>query len=391
MLNSVNAARSIFLVAFAVGIAGEAAAQPSPSAWQWNVNGNIFAGVNYQNRKDADLNDAESQNWLMAMGERPLGRARLRLHTMFSFEPFTLKEIGSAQVFQTGETFNGVPLIDYQHPHDLFTTLSATYDRPVGPWTLTAMAAAVGTPALGPPPFMHRPSAAENPQSPLGHHHLDSFHITPGVLTLGLSRAGMGIETSVFRGREPDENRTDIDLGALDSWSLRGSWAKGPWSAQLSGARVNEPDPSIPGDMTRLIASVAHTRSGPISTALMAAWGHNRETHGNSNAFLFESNISWLERNYLYSRAELVGKELPHTHAGIPQPMHEVMNIGAFTLGYTRDLASKSFGRIGVGGDMTMYYVPAMLQETYGAPLSFHGFVRVRFGTAPAGVEHHHH
>ena len=391
MLSPVNAVRSIFLVAFVAGVAGEARAQSPPSPWQWNISGNVFAGVNYQHRKDDDLADVESQNWLMGTAERPLGSARLRLHAMFSFEPFTLKDIGSAQVFQTGETYNGEPLVDYQHPHDLFTTLSVSYDRPVGAWMLTTMAAAVGAPALGPLSFMHRPSSAENPQSPLGHHHLDSVHITPGVLTLGLSRAGASVETSWFRGREPDENRTDIDLGALDSWSVRGSWTKGPWSAQVSGAQVNEPEPLFPGDMTRLMASVAHTRSGPISTALTAAWGYNRGPHSNSGAFLFESTISWLGNNYLYSRAELVGKELPHTHDGVPQPIEQVNNIGAFTLGYTRDLVAKAFGRIGVGGDMTMYYVPAELQESYGAPLSFHMFVRYRFGTTPAAAEHKHH
>lgn len=107
MLNPVNAARSIFLVVFVAGVASEAKAQSPPGAWLWNVNGNVFAGVNHQNRKAADLTDAESQNWLMATGERPLGRARLRVHTMLSFEPFTLKEIGSAQVFQTGERDHG--------------------------------------------------------------------------------------------------------------------------------------------------------------------------------------------------------------------------------------------------------------------------------------------
>jgi hypothetical protein len=388
----VKLTRSIFLVLTIVFSAtSKTQAQSSPNTWHWNANGNLFAGVNYQYRKSADITEVESQNWLMAMGERPLGPGRVRVHTMFSFEPFTLKEIGSAQVFQTGETFRGARLIDYQHPHDLFSTLSVSYARPVGAWTLTTTAAAVGAPALGPPPFMHRPSAAENPQSPLAHHHLDSVHITPGVLLVGLSRAGMGIETSWFRGREPDETRTDIDLGALDSWSLRGTWATGPWSAQLSGARVNDPDPVTPGDMTRLMASVGHTRSGVISTAVLAAWGQNRESHGNSNAFLFESDISWLEKNHLYSRAELVGKELPHTHAGFLQPSHELMNVGAFTLGYTRDVAAKLFGRIGIGGDMTMYYVPLMLQESYGAPLSFHAFVRYRFGTTPTAASEHHH
>ena len=392
MSNPVKALRSIFMVVIVVAASTtKSRAQSATTAWQWNVSGNLFAGENYQFRKSADITEVESQNWIMAMGERPVRGGRLMVHTMFSFEAFTLKDIGSPQVFQTGETFNDVPLVDYQHPHDLFSTLSVAYARPVGLWTMTTTAAAVGAPALGPPPFMHRPSAAENPQSPLGHHHLDSAHITPGVVTLGLARGGMAIETSWFNGREPDEERTDIDLGALDSWSLRGSWAKGRWRAQLSGARVNEPEPLNPGDMTRVMASVGHSYSGTISTELLAAWGHNRESHGNSNAYLFESNITWLDKNHLYSRAELVGKELPHAHDGIPQPTHELMNIGAFTLGYTRDVLVRLFGRIGIGGDMTMYYVPSMLQESYGAPLSFHLFLRYRFGTAAAtAVEHHH-
>jgi hypothetical protein len=360
-------------------------------AWRWNLNGSVFTGVNYQHRRFTDLSTLESQNWFMGVGERAVGRGHLMLHTMLSLEPFTLKDIGSPQVFQTGESFNNAPLIDYQHPHDLLTTLGASYFRPMGSWMLTTSAAVVGMPALGPPPFMHRPSATENPQSPLSHHHLDSVHITPGVLTLGLARGNARVEGSWFHGREPDERRTDLDFGALDSWSVRGSWARGPWSAQLSGARVNDPEPLEPGDMTRVMASVAYTRTGTISTALFAAWGLNRESHGMSNGVLFESTLSWLDKNYLYSRVELVGKELPHTHHGIPQPSHQ-LNIGAFTLGYTRDLVAKSFGRLGVGGDLTMYYVPLMLQETYGAPLSFHLFLRYRFGTPPqSGPGEHHH
>ena len=391
MSDPVKLTRSIFL-ATAVLISTHAQAQPSDDGWRWNVSGNIFAGLNYQHRKFDDIQTFESQNWAMGMGERPLGRGRVTVHSMVSFEPFTLKDIGSPQVFQTGETYKGIPLINYQHPHDLFSTLTVAYAQPVGSWTLTTSGAAVGMPALGPPPFMHRPSAAENPQAPLAHHHLDSLHITPGVLTVGLSRQGIGIETSWFQGREPDEDRMDIDWGALDSWSLRGSWMRGPWSAQVSGAHVNEPEPRNPGDMVRLMASIAHTRTGAISTAVMAAWGQTRESHGVSNGFLVESNISWLERNYLYSRIELVEKELPHTHGGSLQPAHLPMNIGAFTVGYTRDLLTGGFGQIGIGGDATMYYVPRELQEAYGAPLSFHTFLRYRFGTpSHADVEHHHH
>ena len=391
---NVKEMRSFFLVGavMACVVAPSEAQTADSSGWRWKLNGNVFAGVNYQHRRFADSRTVEAQNWFMGQGDRPLGHGLLSIHTMVSLEPFTLKELGSPQVFQTGETFNGSPLIDYQHPHDLFSTLSASYTRPVGAWMLRTSAAIVGAPALGPPAFMHRPSAIENPQSPLAHHHLDSVHITPGVLTVGVMRAGMGLESSWFRGREPDERRTDLDFGSLDSWSVRGTWTSGPWNGQLSGARVNEPDPLSPGDMTRIMASLSHTRTAAISTALFVAWGHNREVHDTSNGFLFESNLSWLDRNHLFSRAEVVGKELPHTHAGALQPAHVLMNVGAFTLGYTRDVFETTLGRIGIGGDATMYFVPRDLQETYGAPLSFHLFLRYRFGVpAQAGMEQHHH
>ena len=74
MSTAVKLMRSIFLVAtLAIGATSKTHAQTSPNAWHWNVNGNIFAGVNYQHRKASDITEVESQNWLMAMGERPLG------------------------------------------------------------------------------------------------------------------------------------------------------------------------------------------------------------------------------------------------------------------------------------------------------------------------------
>ena len=74
---------------------------------------------------------------------------------------------------------------------------------------------------------------------------------------------------------------------------------------------------------------------------------------------------------------------------GFRSPVN-LMKIGAFTLGYQHDFTVRSFGRIGLGADMTMYYVPGELQESYGAPVSFHAFLRFRVNKALAGPEHHH-
>ena len=68
-----------------------------------------------------------------------------------------------------------------------------------------------GEPALGPPAFMHRTSGLDNPEAPISHHWLDSTHITFGVVTGGLVVNDWKFEASSFRGREPDQYRTDIE------------------------------------------------------------------------------------------------------------------------------------------------------------------------------------
>jgi hypothetical protein len=154
-----------------------AAVGPSPS-WSWTADANLFAGQNYQQRRFTDFATFESQNWGMLNGTRPFWRGRLSLEGMASLGPFTMEELGSPQVFQTGEAYHGAPLIDRQHPHDLLMELAARYTSPQGPVALIAAGGLVGAPALGPTPFMHRESARDNPAAPLGHHYQDSTHTT---------------------------------------------------------------------------------------------------------------------------------------------------------------------------------------------------------------------
>jgi hypothetical protein len=383
-----------FVFGVIAAAAGDASAQTG-TPWRWRLDGNVFAGVNHQSRAFTDFTRVESQNWFMGTGERAAGPGTLTLFSMISLEPFTMQRIGSPQVFQTGETFDNLPLIDFQHPHDLISSLGVAYARPLGSWKVTTTASVVGTPALGPTPFMHRRSAAENPQAPLSHHTMDSTHATPGVVSIQLARGGAGVEGSWFHGTEPDERRTDIDLGALDSWSLRGTLIRGAWEAQASGGRLKNPDFSHPGDVTRLTASVGHTYAGAVSSVSFMAWGQNRETLGVRNAFLFEHELSWLGNNYLYSRAELSGKDIVHLvddHHGGFTDGHPVSRVGAFTLGYTRDLNTGMRARFGLGGDVTMYYVPQNLKASYGAPVSLHLFLRYRFTSAAmlSGMHHGH-
>jgi hypothetical protein len=360
---------------------------PATVGWEWGADSRLFFGFNDQEREFTDFSVWESQNWVMGAGRRRWNGTRLELSAKISFEPFTIEDIGSPQVFQTGETYQNAPLIDYQHPHDLIMQFGGDLYGAAGANTAFIGAWIVGEPPLGPPPFMHRRSAAETPTAPLSHHNMDSTHITHGVIRGGLERAGWALELGVFQGREPDEDRLDLDLGALDSFAMRVSWTRGPWSAQVSGAQLTLPERTSPYDSARITASVSYfTGDDSRSLAWMGAFGQNREFHGNFEAYLLEGTWRRSPKNALYVRLEHVQKDIldagfhpigtPHVHR--PSP------IGAFTGGYVRELFSGRLGSIGLGGDVTGHTVADNLKESYGSPVSFHVFLRYRGRAGPA-------
>src|SRR5581483_9098576 len=142
-----------------------------------------------------------------------------------SLDPLMGKR-GYPLLLQTGETADRrTPLIDRQHPHDLFMELAGTYSVPLSEKSsMFVYFGEPGEPALGPPAFMHRFSGEDNPEAPITHHWLDSTHVTFGVATLGYVWNQFKLETSAFRGREPDQFRYDIETPKLDSYSFRASW-----------------------------------------------------------------------------------------------------------------------------------------------------------------------
>lgn len=353
------------------------------AGWTWSWDANAFVGWNYQLRKFTDFEKIESQNWLMGGGERRWGRNRLQIHSMLSFEPFTIQPLGSPQVFQSGETYQAAPLIDYQHPHDLIMDLDMGWSRPTAAGRIFAALSPVGAPAIGPQAFMHRPSASENPTAPLGHHQMDATHISHGVATAGVERGGVTVEGSWFRGAEPDENRKDLELGRLDSAAGRVSWKRRGWDAQVSAAHLTTPEWVEPfSNVTRLTASVGFTRSDGRIAAL-AAWGQNREIHGALDAYLLEATLRPHPRHAWYTRAELVTKDILNPGGRHPRGFthfHQLSRVGALTGGYVFDVVGSRAGQFGIGGDVSVYHVAANLLENYGAPASFHVFVHYKPG-----------
>jgi hypothetical protein len=382
-------------------------ADTAAGGWTWTSDANAFFGYNYQQRRYADFAAWESQNWMMLQGARRVGRGRLTVDAMFSLEPLTLGRLvysgdlrlppvgGSPQLFQTGESYDKVPLVNVQHPHDLVMGLGVTYRIDGNRVSYFFGADLVGEPALGPTAFMHRPSAQSNPQVPLTHHDLDSTHTTPGVVRAGLVTGDLTFEGSVFRGAEPDENRYNIEKPALDSWSGRVGWHRGPWQAQFSGGHLHAPEWFDPYDIDRLTASIAYAGTlGSRPFNATAAWGENRQFNGFQNVedgYLFEWDLRAARTSTVYGRYEWARKHLFGLVAepkGFVHP-HAFSTVQALTVGYLRDLPIPGMARFGIGADVTLYQMSQDLIVYYGGSHSYHVFIHWRPGlTAPAAHVH---
>jgi hypothetical protein len=127
------------------------------------------------------------QSMGMATMTAPFEGGKFSLRTMMSLEPL-MRHDGYPSLFATGEVAYGEPLVDRQHPHDLFMELAGRLDIDIAEDTTVFLyGGPVGEPALGPSAFMHRASARYNPEAPITHHWFDSTHITYGVVTAGVA------------------------------------------------------------------------------------------------------------------------------------------------------------------------------------------------------------
>jgi hypothetical protein len=356
--------------------------------WEVMAHGVIFADYNQQVGPRGE-GKAESVNWGMLMEQHKLCRGTILLRQMFSAESLTSPHPGFPELFQTGETYHGEPLVDHQHPHNVFAELSALYLLPLSKtvsWELYGGPAA--EPALGPVTYIHRASAAELPLAPLSHHLQDSTHTSFGVVTTGFVIDWFKLEGSAFNGHEPNEERWSIQPAALESWSARASVAPNRnWTAQYSIGHLDHPEALELWNQWRETASVEYNRAlaaGNWATSLV--WGrvHEIGTDIHLNGYLLESTLNFRRRDYLFTRMELVDKNELFPPAELPS-----YRIGAYTFGGTRDLVQNRAWQLGLGADLTVYSKPAALDAAYGNyPVSFQIFLRMRPGLG--GEEHRH-
>ncbi|TMQ64947.1 MAG: hypothetical protein E6K79_06150 [Candidatus Eisenbacteria bacterium] len=311
-----------------------------------------------------------SSNMLMGMAQRPAGPGTLGFRAMVSLEPTTIGKEGYPLLLQTGETANGrTHLIDRQHPHDLFMELAATYSIARGNRSLFVYGGLPGEPALGPPAFMHRFSGSNIPQAPITHHWLDSSHITFGVLTAGAVVGGAKIEASAFRGREPDQNRYDIESPKLDSHSFRLSLNPAPaWAFQVSYGRLMSPEqlePEVNVDRTTASAMYAGAWTGGRWETTVA-WGRNRSRPGPIlDAFTAEAAVQLQEKHTLFARAERVEKNELFPEGD--SRSGEAFDVGELSLGYRYDFWRNQHLAAGLGVLGTLSLVPQEIQDVYGS------------------------
>jgi len=320
------------------------------------------------------------QSMAMLIAEREFEGGRLQLKTMLSAEPL-MNNRGYPNLFATGETAGGEPLVDRQHPHDLFMELAARVDADIAGGTSAFLyGGPVGEPALGPPGFMHRASARLNPEAPITHHWFDSTHITYGVVTAGLASELWQVEASAFRGEEPDEDRWDIETPRLDSWSVRGTLTPSQhWALQVSHGRIDEPEATHPGvDEARTTASV-HYNSGTGLAATAAFSAKNRVPGDTLTAWLAEANWDLSERHTLFARFETVANdELFPDHA---HPLHDrPFRVSKLQAGYAYTLPLGPFG-LSLGGSAATFIKPDALDAIYGDdPMGYTLFAKLTLG-----------
>jgi len=348
--------------------------------WMTMTHGYLYQVHDYQGGPRGDTEDF-SNSMFMLMADRSWGADTLGLRAMLSLDAIMGKR-GYPLLLQTGETADGTdPLVDRQHPHDLFMELSASWSHAFSQrYSAFIYGGLPGEPALGPPAFMHRASGMDDPEAPISHHWLDSTHITYGVLTLGSVFQQFKFEVSAFHGREPDQFRYNIETGRLDSASARLSWNPDEdWSLQVSQGYLHSPEQLQPQvDQRRTTASAIYDR--PLSDgnwATTVAWGRDDDRPGQVlDAYLAETAITWHSTHTLFARLERVQEEEIFT--GVSALTGREPSVAKLSVGYIHDWPLGGHLYAGLGGLVSIYDLPKAADSAYGSPHSYMVFARLK-------------
>jgi len=371
-------------------------------SWMISFHGSINGFYDQQNTQRGDTAFGET-DWEMLMAMRPLAGGLLHVHAMTSIEPLTLGGGGYPLLLQTGGTFRHAYLHDRQHPHEGLMEAAVMYEHSLGSslaWS-TYLAAA-GEPALGPPAFMHRPSAENEPFSPLGHHWQDAAHESFGVATLGVFTHSLKLEGSAYNPREPDEHHlfADYRQAKLDSYTGRLSWAPtahvvaSSWWAYLNSHERLDPDTRMHRYGASVLTDMRGVAGGRWSSTFI--WAMNVHHHGgnsheflhatpgasphhHSSSMLAESNLEIGSKTAVFARIEGVrknGEELGFLGGDLTT----LYDIRSYVLGFSRTVLRVKKAEFNAGARGSIDFLAKELNLAYGTrrPTGFAVFLNLR-------------
>lgn len=331
-------------------------------------------------------------NMFMIDAGKTLGmRQFLNLDLMGTTELWTYPHRGYPELLQIGEErSDGTPYIDAQHPHSspiMGLTLSDTINLGSSR-ALKLFFAPRGESTDGPIAFMHRNSARDDPDAPLGHHvGQDVGHISSTVLGTQLDLERFIVEASVFNGTEPSPTQVDLPIGSLNSEALRITYALAPAHRLMASvAHVEQQDPQYPGtsSASRLSASLydhfALAGVGAVDHTFIVASITRHPADSALTSFLDEAVLQRGVSDF-WGRIEVLQRL--SSELQIPTPVgstDEKRWVCALTLGYTHWSAPFDTLQIGIGSSLTADVLPDEWSAAYGGriPLTVRFIVQIR-------------
>jgi hypothetical protein len=353
---------------------------------------NVF-GVFSAAQGPRGIEDFAAPNMFMVDVGKTLGTHHfINLDLMGTAERWTYPSRGYPELLQIGEERrDGSPYIDAQHPHSspiMGLTLSDTI-RLDSADTLKLSLAPRGESTDGPIAFMHRESARDDPDAPLGHHvGQDVGHITSTVIGTQLDLGRLIIEASVFNGTEPSPTKVDLPIGALNSEALRVTYVLAPaHRVMASVAQVEQRDSQYPGTTSATRSSVSvydHFSPGDAGSVDHAfiIGSITRHPAAATLTSLLDEAILQQGSSDVWGRIEVL--ERLRSELGIPITTPGAADdkqwVSALTLGYTHWLTRGDALNVGLGSSLTMDVVPEAWAAAYGGrtPLTVRLMVQIR-------------
>lgn len=319
-------------------------------------------------------------NMFMLDVGRALGSQQfLNLDLMGTTELWTYPRRGYTELLQIGEErSDGTPFIDAQHPHSspvMGLTLSDTVNLGSSN-TLKLFFAPRGESTDGPIAFMHRESARDDPDAPLGHHvGQDVGHISSTVLGAQLTLGEVTVEASAFNGDEPQPTKVNLPLGTINSEALRVTYALEPdHRVMASVAHVDQADPMYPGTTSAIRVSTSlYDRFALDGGSLDHSFIVGRiERYPNSTSLtsLLDEAVWVRGSSDIWGRLEVLQRlasELAIPSADSVAGADARRWVSALTLGYTHWTELNRGLQFGLGASLTLDVIPSDWATAYGS------------------------